>query len=588
MTTRSNNQTLTNSILSMAVASVLMAPGTLIAAPDQTPVQTDSRVLLKLQASISEVEYAQILKRNMGRELSRLDGIGLRVVAVPTGFEAAVAKAFSADARVAFAEPDRRVAPSQLTPNDLYYGYQWHLAKIGVPTAWDYSLGGGVIVAVIDSGVQSTHPDLAGHLIAGWNVVSNDANTEDQFGHGTKVAGIIGAASNNAIGLTGMGWDLDLMPLRVTNSADGSANSSDIATALIWAADHGARVANISYDVNMSGTVTAAAEYFRSFGGVVVVPAGNDGTYNGYGDNAQLITVSATDSTDAVPSWSSYGTVVDLAAPGASMITTAMGAKYASVTGTSFASPVVAGVAALMVAANPALTADAIEQILEDTALDLGAAGWDQSYGYGRVDAAAAVQMAMAWTAPAADTQAPSVAISSPAASAQVSGTASVTITASDNVGVTAVKLYAGSTLIGTATAAPYAISLNTTAYANGALQLTARAYDAAGNEALSSAVAVTVSNAPADTIAPTATITAPTANKTVSGTVTVKSIAADNVAVATMTLYVDNVQLCTGISTALNCSWNTTSVARGTHVIKLTATDRSGNAKTTSVSVRR
>ena len=196
--------------------------------------------------------------------------------------------------------------------------------------------------------------------------------------------------------------------------------------------------------------------------------------------------------------------------------------------------------------------------------------------------------MALAWQPAAADLLAPSVAISAPAANGQVSGTVSVQLTASDDVGVTEVTLYAGATLIGSDTAAPYAINLNTTVYANGALQLTARAYDAAGNEALGAAVNVTVYNASVDTTAPTAQITAPTANKTVSGTVTLKSIAADDVAVAAMTLYVDNVQLCNGISTVLNCNWNAAAATRGTHIIKLIAADTAGNTATTQVSVRR
>ncbi|AUB83781.1 S8 family serine peptidase [Candidatus Thiodictyon syntrophicum] len=584
MNARTAKNLWTTAIVSLAVAGVLVAP----AGRANEGGFEQGRLLVKLNPGVSSGEFAALLKRNMAQSVGRVAGIDLQVVAVPQAFEAPLAAALSADPRVRFAEVNHYLEPRELTANDPYTNYAWHLPKIGAPVAWDFSLGDGVTVAMIDSGIEATHPELAGQLVAGWNVVSQNTDTADVSGHGTKTAGVVGATSDNNLGVTSVAWNVSLMPVRVTNRTDGVASSLDIAAGLVWAADHGARVANVAYALPSDGSISAAAAYMRGLGGVVVMPSGNDGAYSAASANPNVLVVGGTDSADLVPTWSNYGTNVDLTAPASAIVTTAIGGGYTSGGGTSFASPIVAGVAALMIAANPNLTADAIEQILEDSAVDLGAPGWDQYYGHGRIDAAAAVQMALAWQRVAADTQAPSVAIGSPAASAQVSGTLSVQITASDNVGVTSVKLYAGATLIGTATTAPYAISLNTTAYGNGALQLTARAYDAAGNEALSSAVAVTVYNAPTDTIAPTAAITAPTANKTVSGTVTVKSIAADNVAVATMTLYIDNVKLCTGTSTALNCAWNAAAATRGTHVIKLTATDTSGNAKTIQVSVKR
>jgi len=574
----------TTTLLSMAVVGALAAS----AAQAREAAFNEGRLLVKLNAGVPEAEFALLLKRNMSQEIRHIEALGLRVVRVPKQFEQTLAATLSADARVQFAELDSTLQPREFIPNDPYYGYEWHLPKIGATAAWDFTQGEGVTVAVLDSGVDAAHPDLVANLIAGYNTVSDNTQTQDVFGHGTKVAGIIAANTNNGLGIASVAGGVALMPIRVSEAADGYAYASDVAEGLLWAAQHGARVANVSYDLSGSSAITAAAAYLRQHGGVVVMPAGNDGLTLDLPDNPEILLVSATTSSDELASWSNRGTHIDLSAPGLNIPTTTIGGGYGQTAGTSFATPVVSATAALVIAANPSLTADEVEQILENSAVDLGAPGWDSSFGHGRIDAAAAVQLALAWTAPAADTQVPSVAITSPAASAQVSGTLSVQITASDNVGVTSVKLYAGATLIGSDTAAPYAINLNTTTYANGALQLTARAYDAAGNEALSSAVAVTVYNAPADTTAPTATITAPTANKTVSGTVTVKSIAADNVAVATMTLYIDNVKLCTGTSTALNCAWNAAAATRGTHVIKLTATDTSGNAKTTQVSVKR
>jgi len=582
MNTNDTTRRWTHTLVTMALAGAVLSAPTLASAAGYV----EGRVLVKTAAGLSQGELKRLLQANMSRVAMPIGHDGLYALAVPQGFESVLAAHLAKDPRIGFAEVERFAAPAMI-PNDTYYSYAWHLPKIGAPAAWDFSQGDGVTVAVVDSGIDSTHPDLVARLVPGHNMVSDNTDTSDVAGHGTLIAGVIGADTNNGVGTAGVGWNVNLMPVRVSETVSNATTTGTIAAGIIWAADHGARVANVSYEVNDSGTVTAAAQYMKSLGGVVIIPSGNTGAYAGI-DNPDLIAVAATDANDAVTVWSSYGELVDLAAPGASIVTTTTGGSYMSTAGTSFAAPVVAGVAALMLAANPDLTPAAIEQMLEDSAVDIGTPGRDQYSGAGRVNADAAVQLALTWTPALADTQVPSVAITSPAAGAQVSGTVSVQITASDNVGVTAVKLYAGATLVSTATAAPYAISLNTSAYANGVLQLSARAYDAAGNEALGTAVNVTVSNAVVDTIKPTAAITAPSANRTVSGTVSVKSIAADNIAVATMTLSVDNVQLCTGTSTALDCSWNAAAATRGTHVIKLTATDTSGNATTTQVSVRR
>ena len=207
-------------------------------------------------------------------------------------------------------------------------------------------------------------------------VVSNNTDTSDVSGHGTLIAGVIGADTNNGVGTSGVGWNVNLMPVRVSETAGNDTTTGTIAAGIIWAADHGARIANVSYEVNGSSVVSSAAQYMRSLGGVVIIPSGNTGTYAGV-DNPDLIAVAATAANDATPAWSSFGELVDLAAPGAGIVSTTNGGSYMSSSGTSFAAPVVAGVAALMIAANPDLTPEAIEQILEDSAVDIGALGRD-------------------------------------------------------------------------------------------------------------------------------------------------------------------------------------------------------------------
>src|SRR5262249_17298102 len=152
---------------------------------------------------------------------------------------------------------------------DTYYPNEWHLPIIQAPQAWDITTGStNIIVAILDTGVDGTHPDLAGKLVAGWNFYDTNSDTSDLNGHGPAVAGTAVAASDNTLGVAGVAWDCMIMPIRVSDS-NGLAMTSTFATALTWAADNGARVANISFTVSTSPTVASAAQYFQSKGGVV-------------------------------------------------------------------------------------------------------------------------------------------------------------------------------------------------------------------------------------------------------------------------------------------------------------------------------
>ena len=394
--------------------------------------------------------------------------------------------------------------------------------------------------------------------------------------------------SNNGLGVAGVAGAASIMPIRVTNSSDGSAYFSAIANGLTWAADHGARVANISYDMlTTSSSITSAAQYMIGKGGVVVGAAGNSGTDRGYSDSPYIISVSATDSNDAMASWSSYGYYVDVAAPGVSIWTTTNGGGYGAVNGTSFASPVTAGVVALMMAANPSLSPAKLEQILESTADDPGVADWDIHYGYGRVNAEKAVLGAK--NAPATDAQAPSASITSPAGGGKVVGVTAVNVSASDSVGVTKVDLYVNGSLVASDTTSPFGFSWDTTQQADGAASLVAYAYDAAGNKGTSNNVSVTVDNVPdpVDTIPPTVKITNPVNGSKVSGAnVSINVNASDNVAIKTTTCAVDGQTLSISSSSSMKCSWNIKKVAVGAHAISATAEDTAGNKSTTSIQV--
>ena len=458
------------------------------------------RILVETRAGLEDAELTKILSRHGGRSARRMNKIRVHVVDLPFGSDERTAvELLKRNPHIKSAEIDKLIAPEQVG-NDTYYANAWHLPKIQAPTAWDSSLGTGVTIAILDSGVDGTHPDLQGKLVAGWNFYDGNANTTDVYGHGTKVAGAAAATSNNGTGVTGVAWNAKIMPVRISDTA-GYAFYSTIAEGIYWAADNGAKVVNVSYAVHGSTSVQSAGQYLQGKGGLLINSAGNSGAVDTTLANGAMISVSATDSADAKASWSSFGNYVDVSAPGQGIWTTTRGGGYAAVNGTSFSSPVTAGVVALMMSANPALKPSELENILKITAVDLGATGTDQSFGAGRVNAAAAVQRARGIIA-APDVTAPQVAITAPGVST-VTGMVPVNVGATDNIGVTKVDLYAQGALVATDLTAPYSFSWDTSKLANGPASLFAKAYDAAGNVATSSSLSVAIANA----IAPTAII---------------------------------------------------------------------------------
>jgi len=449
-------------------------------------------ILVKPRAGLPAEEFDNILKTNNGQSQEVIGSLDVHVVNVPAHAEEAVVRALSHNPNVEFAELDKAVELSATTPNDPQFPSAWHLPKINATTAWDFSKADGIVIAILDTGVDGSHPDLAKQMIPGWNAVDGSTVTSDIYGHGTAVAGTAAAASNNATGVAAIAWNAKIMPVRITNRTDGYAYWSDIARGLDWAANNGADVANISYGVTSSSTISNAAQKMRSKGGLVVVAAGNDGKDPGYADNKYMISVSATTSTDAKASWSNYGAYIDVGAPGSSILTTNRGGGYGNWSGTSFASPATAGVIALIMSANPALTPDDIERVLENSA-DKIAGSWSPYYGNGRINASNAVQLAM--TSKVSDTTAPTATIFSPSAGAVVNGIVQVEVNAGDNVGVTEVSLYANGRLIGTDGTTPYQFSWDTASAVNGSVILTAHAIDAAGNDGVSSGLSVNVKN---------------------------------------------------------------------------------------------
>jgi serine protease len=295
-------------------------------------------------------------------------------------------------------------------PNDPYYPYQWHLQNLDVPEAWKISQGEGVVVAVVDTGV-SANEDGFFKLLPGKDFVDGDDDPEDLNGHGSHVAGTIGQASNNGIGTAGVAPRVSILPVRVLD-ANGSGDNTSVAEGIIWAVDHGANIINLSLGSPAnSETVADAVAYAYENNVTVVAATGNDGFTDFIGFPAALptpIAVGSVDLSSNVAFYSNQGREIDVVGPGGDTSVDANGDammdgvlqetrmegvwSYYFLQGTSMATPHVAGVAAL-VYANGVRDPDALRQVLQNSATDLGGNGWDKVYGYGMVNPVAALNM---------------------------------------------------------------------------------------------------------------------------------------------------------------------------------------------------
>jgi subtilisin family serine protease len=261
------------------------------------------------------------------------------------------------------------------SPNDPKYFDQWHLPRIHMPEAWTTSTGASsVMVAIIDSGVEPTHPDLAAKLVTGWNFLTGTSDTTDQVGHGTAVAGTLAALSDNGIGVAGVSWRSPILPVTVVDMSEHAAYS-DIAAGIQYAADRGARIINVSIGGEApSATLQTAVDYASARGALVFAAAMNSAslTPNYPAACSGAVAVAATDPTNHLATFSNFGDWITLAAPGVDILTTSMGGGYGYWSGTSFASPIAAGVAALLLAVQPNLTNAQLVQLLVQTADPLG------------------------------------------------------------------------------------------------------------------------------------------------------------------------------------------------------------------------
>lgn len=357
---------------------------------DDKPKHVPGRLLVKFSDGIS-VDVQNWILGKQGVEIEdSMPQINMKVLKVPENALIGMKSKLEKINGVEYVETDSIIEP-QTIPNDLEFPQQWHLKKIGATGGWDLTTGSeDVTIAIIDTGFKLDHPDFVDRFVTGYNVLTADNNVAgDEFcSHGTRVAGVIGPTTNNALGVSGVTWTNKIMPISVTANADRCATTtSNLAKGIIYAVDNGARVVNLSWGIfEGDRTITNAAKYMYNSGGIVVAASGNNGKLIKSTDNRYIISVGATDKNDVVTSFSTKGKFVDFIAPGTNIYTTAVWIPYSSTAGTSFSAPIVSGLVALLFSENPTLSPSQVYDILKASSVDLGSPGYDTSYGWGRID----------------------------------------------------------------------------------------------------------------------------------------------------------------------------------------------------------
>lgn len=419
-------------LLTAALSMILLAGCGQNATLNTAPIQGEVKVLeyvpdeiiVKYKNAGYSVNAAESQTRYSLPNSVKLDSLSLdaqddtNLVRVPMGMKAEQAIAlYSQNQEVEFAQQNYRVnvrsslqaSHFSVQSNDARSKEQWYLPFLHVEDAWKASTGANVVVAVLDTGIDNSHPDLAGQIIPGPDFAEGK-DSKDVFGHGTHVAGIVAAKSNNGTGVAGIAPGSKVLSIKVLDKTGGGSIFA-IAKGIKYAADYGVKnKCHVVINMSLGGQSTfdplnmLAGWYAARRGALLVAASGNNNAaVNSPARIKYFMAVGASDAKDQKAGFSCYGKELSLAAPGVNMMSTTPTYKvplndygysqeYAALQGTSMATPVVSGIAALVWSRHPDWKAEQVREKLEKSVKDLGAPGRDEYFGFGRIDALAAVQ----------------------------------------------------------------------------------------------------------------------------------------------------------------------------------------------------
>jgi len=335
------------------------------------------QILVKVKAG---KDLKSLAKKHGAGEIKGLGNNEWKLVKVPNGKAAEFVEKFLQDGDVAEAELDY-IVHVNATPNDPSYSAQWHLPKIN----WNYTglTHTSKTIAVIDTGVDLNHPDLSGKFVAGYDFVNNDTVAQDDQGHGTFVAGIAAAKTNNLTDIAGVDWNAKIMPVKVFN-ATGSGTVSAVIQGVDFAANNGAKVINLSLGGGAySSAFQTAINNAWNKGAIIVAAAGGSGTTTQQypAAYANVVSVASTTSTDAKASNTSYGTWVDVAAPGQGIVSLKMGGGTTTMSGSSFATAIVSGMASAFASQNTTASNTTIINTIFNKCVAIPGTGTYWTYG---------------------------------------------------------------------------------------------------------------------------------------------------------------------------------------------------------------
>jgi subtilisin family serine protease len=487
--------------INASVVTALSVPATVVGVPvsaQETDVQQDvntTQIIVKLADGVTPTEALNQTVADATNENVKIieNDNNLALIEVDEEKLEEVSASLENSSLVEYVEKNvtYEIAATDSKFNDFYYESQWNLKSMNVEKAWsdldtaNIPNGKSVTVAVLDTGVQHNHEDLVGRVLDGATFVDGEETTnltaEDDQGHGTFVSGFISANANNSVGIAGVAGkqNVKILPVKVMNK-NGSGQALDIAEGIRYAVDNGADVINMSISGEYSETIEEAVQYAAEKNVVVVAAAGNGGGSADASYPAALpnvISVGALAQGDQHYTRSNVGETVDLSAPGAGVFSTSMTSeKYITGSGTSYAAPHVAAVAALYKLKYPNASAAEIEEVLKATAQDLGTEGFDKETGYGKVDAAAAL---------AGNADIASLNFTLPKANADLLGTATLSVSITDTTNVASIKFFANDNEIGEVNTptANQTFAWDTTTVKDGEYTLKAVLYNANGEE---------------------------------------------------------------------------------------------------------